>query len=130
MLVSKQNQLFYFRLVICAIVVLLVLPIDTYANNYTPYRRDILNTIYDNWHPPKIDHPVQVTVGLTIFRDRRKQECKILVSSGSKIIDKSALKAVSTSKIPWPDNKWFRANSIFFRITLDSSRLAERKKNR
>lgn len=92
------------------------------ANNVTPYRHNIVREVYANWHPPKSNKPISVVIGITIFRNSKKRTCKILVSSGNKLIDNGAIEAGKKAAIPWP-GEWCRHKSISFRVRFNSDQI-------
>jgi TonB family protein len=83
--------------------------------NISPYRKDLLLRIAQNWHPKKATE--NLIVLLTIGHDGGLLGSEIFQSSGNKKADKEALAACQTTEFaPLPD--WYKGEQLQFKVEL------------
>lgn len=86
------------------------------ASRGPTYKGTMKNNIAQNWHPKKTCKKSPV-VSITIRKDGRLLDRKILKASGKKSCDKEALKAIdATSYAPLPT--WFKGETIEFKVDM------------
>ncbi|MBX9770896.1 MAG: TonB C-terminal domain-containing protein [Candidatus Obscuribacterales bacterium] len=69
------------------------------GTNIAPYRKELMSSLADNWHPSEIAHPEPV-LSLTINRDGNLVKVELYKSSGQRKRDNAALYAAATAKFP------------------------------
>lgn len=84
--------------------------------NIAPYRREIMIRIGKNWSPSKVSRPI--VVAITIANDGKLLNSEIVASSGSKRLDRSALRAVRQTIFP-PLPDWYKGEQLHFKIAMD-----------
>ena len=83
--------------------------------NISPYRKDMLLRLAQNWHPKKASE--NLIVLLTIAHDGRLLSEQVFQSSGNKKTDKEALKAAEETQFaPLPD--WYKGETLTFKVEL------------
>lgn len=90
-------------------------PTTQAMGNITPYKKDMLYRIAQNWQPKRKSENMILLV--EIGRDGTLLRCEVLESSGNKRSDKEAVAAVEATQFAsLPD--WYRGESIPFKIEL------------
>jgi TonB family protein len=80
--------------------------------NYTSYFSEIKEAIKQNWKTPEIAFSGQFSVGFTINRNGQIEEMGVRHSSGSRILDQEAMRAIKAASPFPPLPSSINANSI------------------
>ena len=87
--------------------------------NWGPYMRDLETGIKRNWTPPKSDKTRRIVVGLSIAKDGKLLNHRIIKSSGTPLADRAAMEAVKQSSPFKPLPEEFKGKWVAIEFTFD-----------